>query len=109
MGKLTYKKIHIKNFKLNTHNMTLGFVSCVENDVMVHWEYQQPFKHFFNVNFFSSKKQILYTSGFQGQMVAIFPSHDLVIVRMGLKEDPEFDFNGLLSGVVSSLTAKSTK
>ena len=40
-------------------------------------------------------------SGYQGQMVAIFPSHDLVIVRMGLSE--EFDFNGFLSGVVGSL------
>jgi hypothetical protein len=29
-----------------------------------------------------------------GQMVAIIPSLDLVIVRMGLKEDPDFDFNG---------------
>jgi hypothetical protein len=27
-------------------------------------------------------------------MVAIIPSLDLVIVRMGLKEDPDFDFNG---------------
>lgn len=52
-------------------------------------------------------KNMYYASGFQGQMVAIFPSQDLVIVRMGLKE--EFDFNGLLSGVVSSLTAKSAK
>lgn len=48
-------------------------------------------------------KDMYYASGYQGQMVAIFPSHDLVIVRMGLKEDPEFDFNGLLSGVVGSL------
>lgn len=48
-------------------------------------------------------KDMFYCSGYQGQMVAIFPSHDLVIVRMGLKEDPEFDFNGLLSGVVGSL------
>jgi CubicO group peptidase (beta-lactamase class C family) len=40
-------------------------------------------------------------SGYQGQMVAIFPSHDLVIVRMGLSE--EFDFNGLLSEVVRSI------
>lgn len=40
-------------------------------------------------------------SGYQGQMVAIFPSHDLVIVRMGLSE--EFDFNGFLSGVVGSI------
>lgn len=48
-------------------------------------------------------KDMYYASGYQGQMVAIFPSHDLVIVRMGLKEDPEFDFNGLLGGVVGSL------
>lgn len=48
-------------------------------------------------------KDMYYASGYQGQMVAIFPSHDLVIVRMGLKEDPEFDFDGLLSGVVGSL------
>jgi CubicO group peptidase (beta-lactamase class C family) len=40
-------------------------------------------------------------SGYQGQMVAIFPSQDLVIVRMGLSE--EFDFNGFLSGVISSI------
>ncbi len=48
-------------------------------------------------------RDMYYCSGYQGQMIAIFPSHDLVIVRMGLKEDPEFDFNGLLSGVLSSL------
>jgi CubicO group peptidase (beta-lactamase class C family) len=57
----------------------------------------------------NAPKDMYYASGYQGQMVAIFPSHDLVIVRMGLKEDPEFDFNGLLSGVVSSLTTKSAK
>ena len=46
-------------------------------------------------------KDMFYASGYQGQMVAIFPSHDLVIVRMGLSED--FDFNGFLSEVVGSL------
>ncbi len=51
----------------------------------------------------NAPKDMFYASGYQGQMVAIFPSHDLVIVRMGLKEDPEFDFNGLLSGIVGSL------
>jgi CubicO group peptidase (beta-lactamase class C family) len=50
-----------------------------------------------------SPRDLFYASGFQGQMVAIFPSHDLVIVRMGLKEDPEFNFNGLLSGIVRSI------
>ena len=46
-------------------------------------------------------------------MVAIIPSLDLVIVRMGLKEDPNFDFNGMLSGIVGSfekkLITKNTK
>jgi len=46
-------------------------------------------------------RDMFYCSGYQGQMVAIFPSHDLVVVRMGLSE--EFDFNGLLSGIVRSL------
>jgi CubicO group peptidase (beta-lactamase class C family) len=53
-------------------------------------------------------RDMYYASGYQGQMVAIFPSHDLVIVRMGLKENPEFDFNGLLGGIVSSIN-KSAK
>ena len=48
-------------------------------------------------------KDMYYCSGFQGQMVAIIPSLDLVIVRMGLKEDPDFDFNGMLKGIIGSL------
>jgi CubicO group peptidase (beta-lactamase class C family) len=43
-----------------------------------------------------------YCSGYQGQMVAIIPSRDLVIVRMGLTEEPNFDFNGFLKGVIGS-------
>lgn len=46
-------------------------------------------------------KDMYYCSGYQGQMVAIFPSQDLVIVRMGLSED--FDFNGFLRDVIESL------
>lgn len=46
-------------------------------------------------------REMYYCSGFQGQMVAIFPNHDLVVVRLGTSED--FDFNGLLSGIVNSL------
>lgn len=49
----------------------------------------------------NAPKDMFYASGYQGQMVAIFPSHDLVIVRMGLSE--EFDFNGFLGGVVGSI------
>ena len=48
-------------------------------------------------------RDMFYCSGFQGQMVAIIPSLDLVIVRMGLKEGSNFDFNGMLSGIVGSL------
>lgn len=57
----------------------------------------------------NAPKDMYYASGFQGQMVAIIPSHDLVIVRMGLKENPDFNFDEFLSGIVSSLHAKSTK
>ncbi|MDI1304945.1 MAG: serine hydrolase [bacterium] len=48
-------------------------------------------------------RDMYYCSGFQGQMVAIISSLDLVIVRMGLTEEPEFDFNGMLKGIVGSL------
>ncbi|MBC7525420.1 MAG: serine hydrolase [Flavobacterium sp.] len=48
-------------------------------------------------------KDMYYASGFQGQMIAILPTQNLVIVRIGLKDDSEFDFNGLLSGIVGSL------
>jgi CubicO group peptidase (beta-lactamase class C family) len=48
-------------------------------------------------------RDMYYCSGYQGQMVAIIPSLDLVIVRMGLKEDPAFDFNGFLKGIIESL------
>lgn len=54
-------------------------------------------------SFPDAPKDLYFASGFQGQMVAIFPSNDLVIVRMGLKEDPAFDFNGMLGGIVGSI------
>ncbi len=48
-------------------------------------------------------RDMFYCNGYQGQMVAIIPSKDMVIVRMGLKEDPAFDFNGFLKGIVGSI------
>ena len=48
-------------------------------------------------------RDMFYCSGYQGQMVAIIPSMDIVIVRMGLKEDPAFEFNGFLKGIIESV------
>ena len=49
-------------------------------------------------------RDMFYCSGYQGQMVAIIPSLDMVIVRMGVREgDKGFDFNGFLKGVISSI------
>lgn len=48
-------------------------------------------------------KDMFYANGFQGQMVAIIPSCGLVIVRTGLSEEPDFDFNGFLRDIVGSL------
>ncbi|MCI9845380.1 serine hydrolase domain-containing protein [Flavobacterium pectinovorum] len=48
-------------------------------------------------------RDMFYCNGYQGQMIAIIPSKDMVIVRMGLKEDPAFDFNGFLKGIIGSV------
>ena len=43
-------------------------------------------------------------SGYQGQKVMIFPSNDIVIVRMGLKEAQDgFDFSGLIKNILESV------
>jgi CubicO group peptidase (beta-lactamase class C family) len=53
-------------------------------------------------NFRDVPKDMYHCSGFQGQMVFIIPSLDLVVVRLGL-EGPEFDFNEMLKGIIGSL------
>jgi len=42
-------------------------------------------------------------NGHQGQHVFVIPSKDLVVVRMGLTEEPEFDFNAFLNQILSSI------
>jgi len=42
-------------------------------------------------------------NGYQGQHVFIIPSKDIVIVRMGLTENPEFDFDAFLKEVISAI------
>ncbi|MCW2120487.1 serine hydrolase domain-containing protein [Flavobacterium sp. 7A] len=49
-------------------------------------------------------RDMYYCSGFQGQMVAIIPSRDMVIVHMGLKGNENgFDFNGFLKEVLAAV------
>ena len=40
--------------------------------------------------------------GYQGQKVYILPSHDMVIVRFGLNEETEIDFNWMLKGILDA-------
>ena len=42
-------------------------------------------------------------NGFQGQYIFIIPGRHLTVVRMGLKEDPEFDVNGFLRDIIASV------
>ncbi len=42
-------------------------------------------------------------NGFQGQKVFVIPSLDLVIVRMGLKENEGLDLNTFLKGIIESV------
>ena len=49
-------------------------------------------------------KDIYFCNGYQGQQVVIIPSKEMVIVRMGLTEYPDFDFNSFLSNISKSVT-----
>ena len=42
-------------------------------------------------------------NGYQGQYVFIIPSKDLVVVRTGLKENPDFNVNKFLSEIISAI------
>ena len=48
-------------------------------------------------------RDMFYCNGYQGQQVAIIPSKDLVVVRMGLTEYPDFNFNAFLGGITQSI------
>ncbi|MBC5840410.1 serine hydrolase [Flavobacterium sp. F-380] len=47
-------------------------------------------------------KDMYSANGFQGQKVFIIPSKDLVIVRLGLTDESQFDINEVLKGVLGS-------
>ncbi|WP_029036665.1 serine hydrolase domain-containing protein [Salinimicrobium xinjiangense] len=48
-------------------------------------------------------RDLFSANGFQGQHVFIIPSKDLVVVRFGLAEHPEFDLNVFLREVINSI------
>ena len=48
-------------------------------------------------------KDLYSANGYQGQYVFMIPSKDLVVVRTGLAESPDFDVNGFLSEVVKAI------
>jgi len=48
-------------------------------------------------------KDMFSCNGFQGQMVFMIPSKNLLVVRTGLTESPDFDFNGFLKGILAGV------
>ncbi|MGB7842546.1 MAG: serine hydrolase [Salinimicrobium sp.] len=48
-------------------------------------------------------------NGFQGQYVFVIPSKDLVVVRTGLVEDPEFDVNIFLKEILEAIEPEKFK
>ncbi|WP_430906850.1 serine hydrolase domain-containing protein [Maribacter sp. 2-571] len=51
----------------------------------------------------NAPRDLYSANGFQGQRVFIIPSKDLVIVRMGLSQAPDFRVNALLEGVLEAI------
>lgn len=48
-------------------------------------------------------KDLYSANGYQGQYVFVIPSKDLVVVRTGLAEDPEFNINEFLSEIIGAI------
>lgn len=48
-------------------------------------------------------KDLFSCNGFEGQYVFMIPSKDLVVVRTGLAEEPEFNVNDVLSTIVKAV------
>ena len=48
-------------------------------------------------------KDLFSCNGYQGQHVFIIPSKDLVVVRFGLAENPDFNIDEFLSGIVGAI------
>ena len=48
-------------------------------------------------------KDLFSCNGYQGQYVFMIPSKDLVVVRTGLGEEPDFDINGFLGALVDAI------
>jgi CubicO group peptidase (beta-lactamase class C family) len=48
-------------------------------------------------------KDLFSANGYQGQRVFIIPSKELVIVRMGLSEEPVFNFNEFLRDILKTI------
>lgn len=48
-------------------------------------------------------KDLFSCNGFEGQYVFMIPSKDLVVVRTGLAEEPNFDVNAVLSNIVKAV------
>ncbi|MCF6167668.1 serine hydrolase [Lutibacter sp.] len=48
-------------------------------------------------------KDLFSCNGYQGQRVFIIPSKELVIVRMGLTENSDFNFDSFLSEIITSI------
>ncbi|MFX0557001.1 serine hydrolase domain-containing protein [Maribacter sp. CXY002] len=46
-------------------------------------------------------RELYSANGFQGQRIFIFPSHDIVVVRTGIKEQTDAQFNILLHNILS--------
>jgi hypothetical protein len=63
-------------------------------------EYGTQFWHNDGLELPNIPKDVIYADGFQGQRIFIFPSHDLVIVRLGLSK---IDFDNLNAMVLTML------
>ena len=52
----------------------------------------------------SAPADMYYFSGYDGQYVFMFPSHDMIIVRTGISKGPEFNMDKIIGTVLSGIS-----
>ena len=53
--------------------------------------------------FSDAPQDMFFFSGYEGQYACVFPSHDMIIVRMGLNDGPPFDMNAVILSALEAI------
>ena len=90
-------------FHLLGHAGNVGVVACGSTRQNADGVYGAHFWLNANGKYPNIPRDLYSVNGFQGQRIFIIPSKDLVVVRTGLEEQTDEQFNTLLKEIIRSI------